>query len=127
MNRHGLVWALKMNRVINDGRRQSRRARARHPALPAALVFAAALTACAPQSKQMDRLPATPAAFRETDPAARRAAAAGVPANGAWWLVFADPSLDDLIRRADRNNFTVQLAAARLAEARAIQKATAAA
>ena len=73
------------------------------------------------------RLPAAPAAFRETDPAARQLAAADMPANGAWWLVFADPTLDDLIERADRNNFTIRLAAARLAEARAIQKATAAA
>jgi multidrug efflux system outer membrane protein len=50
-----------------------------------------------------------------------------MPANGAWWLVFADPQLDDLIRRVDRDNFTIRLAAARLAEARAIQKTTAAA
>jgi hypothetical protein len=50
-----------------------------------------------------------------------------MPENGAWWQVFADPSLDDLIRRADRGNFTIGLAAAQLAEARAIRQATAAA
>ena len=50
-----------------------------------------------------------------------------MPANGAWWLIFGDPQLNELIRRAEGNNFGIQLAAARLAEARAIQKATAAA
>jgi multidrug efflux system outer membrane protein len=101
--------------------------RHRQAAPRVALIFAAALTACAPQAIETGHLPATPAAFRETDPAARQIAAVGVPANGAWWLVFADPVLDDLIRHADRNNFTIWLTAARLAEARAIQKATAAA
>jgi len=41
--------------------------------------------------------------------------------------VFADPTLDDLIRRADHGSFTVGEAAARLAQARAIQQATIAA
>jgi outer membrane protein TolC len=40
---------------------------------------------------------------------------------------FSDPELDALIGRADRNNFTVGLAEARLAEARAVQQATVAA
>jgi outer membrane protein, multidrug efflux system len=92
-----------------------------------ALIFAVALTACAPQSNEPYRLPTTPATFRETDPATRQRAAADTPANGAWWLVFSDPELDELIRRADRTNFTVGLAEARLAEARALQQATAAA
>ncbi len=100
----------------------------RHLATPSvALILAAALTACASQASETNRLPATPVAFREIDPAARQSAATNMPANGAWWLVFADPSLDNLVRRADRNNFTIRLATARLAEARAIQKATAAA
>jgi multidrug efflux system outer membrane protein len=50
-----------------------------------------------------------------------------MPADGAWWLVFSDPELDDLIQRADQTNFTVGAAQARLAEARAIQQATVAA
>jgi multidrug efflux system outer membrane protein len=87
---------------------------------------AAALT-CAHRTSEPDGLPATPAAFRETDPAARQRTAADMPENGAWWQVFADPSLDDLIPRADRGNFTIGLAAARLVEARAIRQATAAA
>ncbi|MBV8576971.1 MAG: TolC family protein [Acetobacteraceae bacterium] len=98
----------------------------RRPASSLALMFAAALAACAHESAP-GRLPQTPGAFREVDPVARRYAAAEMPANGAWWLIFGDPQLNELIRRAEGNNFGIQLAAARLAEARAIQKATAAA
>jgi outer membrane protein, multidrug efflux system len=94
-------------------------------ASPLALGIVAALAACAHPSEP-GRLPETPAAFREADPA-RQDAAIEMPANGAWWLVFSDPQLDDLIRRAEGNNFTIRLAVARLVEARAIQKATAAA
>jgi multidrug efflux system outer membrane protein len=92
-----------------------------------ALLCAAAVAACAHQPTEPEGLPATPAAFRETDPASRHRPAADMPENGAWWLVFADPPLDDLIRRAGRSNFTIGQAAARLAEARAIQQATVAA
>ena len=42
-------------------------------------------------------------------------------------LVFPDPGLDGLIRRAVRNNFSVGLAEAPLANARAVQQAAAAA
>jgi multidrug efflux system outer membrane protein len=91
------------------------------------LILTAALAGCAPEVGEPDGIPAAPAAFRETDPAARRQAFADMPANGAWWLVFADPTLDDLIRRSEAGNFTVRLAAARLAQARAIQQATIAA
>jgi outer membrane protein, multidrug efflux system len=42
-------------------------------------------------------------------------------------MAFGDPTLDDLIGRAERNNFTIRQAASRLAEARANQKATVAA
>ena len=96
-------------------------------AAPLALALSVIMTACAPQPSLTDDLPAVPRAFREIDPAARRIAATDVPADGAWWTVFADPTLDGLIGRADRNNHTIRLAAARLAEARAIQKGTAAA
>jgi multidrug efflux system outer membrane protein len=92
-----------------------------------AVIFAVALTACAHQASEPNKIPAAPAAFRETDPTARQHTSADMPENGEWWLVFADPTLDDLIRRADRGNFTVGLAAARLAEARAIEQAVAAA
>jgi outer membrane protein, multidrug efflux system len=112
-----------MDRVINDGRHRSRH----RQTVSVAFAFAVALTACTHESNQSHRLPPTPAAFRETDPATRQRAGAEVPANGAWWLVFSDSELDALIQRADENNFTIGLAEARLGEARAIQQATAAA
>jgi outer membrane protein, multidrug efflux system len=112
-----------MNCEVKDGHKH------RHcqPARPVAFIIAAAITACAPPSAQSNRLPATPAAFREVGIVSRQTPATDMPANGAWWLVFTDAELDDLIRRANQNNFTIKLAAARLAEARASHKATVAA
>jgi outer membrane protein, multidrug efflux system len=113
-----------MDRVTDAGCQHSRR---RQAASPAALIIAVTLTACSQQSSEPYRLPTTPVAFRETDPQTRQRVTAPAPANDAWWLVFSDPKLDELIRSADRNNFTVGLAEAQLAEARAIQQATVAA
>ena len=45
-------------------------------------------------------------------------------ARGEWWKAFADPVLDDLVARADRSNASIQVAAARLAQARAIARIT---
>lgn len=112
------------------GVRQSlseRMLKGRHATMRAALLLTALLSGCAGPSPGPGQLPAAPAAFRETDPAVLRAAAAEMPPNGAWWVVFNDPQLNDLIRRANESNFSIRLAAARLAEARAIQQATAAA
>lgn len=85
-------------------------------ALLAALVLAGCATAPAPRPQA---LPAVPGAFKEAD-----ARAKGTPAapRGAWWLSFQDPVLGDLIQRADRGNPTLQVAAARLAQARALLK-----
>jgi multidrug efflux system outer membrane protein len=113
-----------MDRVTNTGCRPLWH---RQAAPPMAVIFAAALSACAHQPHEPNPLPPTPGTFREIDPATRQRAATDMPADGAWWLVFADPDLDELIRRADRTSFTVGLAQARLAEARAIQQATIAA
>jgi outer membrane protein, multidrug efflux system len=114
-----------MECTIDDSWRQARRRRvAPLMVMMFAVVF---LAACARKSSETSRLPATPAAFREVESVSRQRTAANMPDNGAWWLVFADPPLDGLIRRADRGNFTIEQAAARLAEARAIQQATAAA
>jgi outer membrane protein, multidrug efflux system len=103
------------------------RSRHRQAVPSAAVILAAVLTACTHQSREPSRPPATPATFRETDPAIRHRPAADMPANGAWWLVFSDPQLDALILRADRNNFTIGSAQAQLAGARAIQQDTVAA
>lgn len=42
-----------------------------------------------------------------------------LPGNDNWWAVFADPVLDQLIDRAEQGNTDIQLAAARLSQARA--------
>jgi len=84
--------------------------------LLAALVIAGCAT---PPAIDASRLPATPAQFKE---AGRWTTAAPAEANsrGQWWKAFADPVLDDLVERADRGNAGIQVAAARLAQARAI-------
>src|ERR1700682_2667754 len=69
-------------------------------------------------------LPSTPAAFKEGDGRWTVAAPAEAQPRGEWWKAFADPVLDDLIARADRGNASIQVAAARLAQARAIARAT---
>jgi len=64
--------------------------------------------------------PTAPAAFKEADGRWTAVAPAEAQARGRWWAVFADPVLDGLVERADLNNTTIQVAAARLAQARAL-------
>lgn len=68
--------------------------------------------------------PAAPLAFKEIDGRWAAIQPAEAQARGEWWKAFADPLLDDLVTRADRNNTSVQLAAARLAQARALLRST---
>jgi len=68
--------------------------------------------------------PAAPAAFKELDGRWAQATPAEAQARGRWWAVFADPVLDDLVARADLNNTSIQLASARLAQARALLRST---
>jgi outer membrane protein, multidrug efflux system len=67
-------------------------------------------------------LPATPSAFKEISAPsiAIAAAPAETPTRGAWWKAFADPVLHDLIERANTHNTSIALAAAKLAQARAL-------
>jgi len=44
---------------------------------------------------------------------------ASLSVNEKWWVIFADPALDQLIERAELSNTDIQLAAARLLQARA--------
>lgn len=94
------------------------------PLLPllAALVLAGCATSTPVDSS---RLPATPPAFKGQD-ASRVLAAAPAEAQtqGRWWMVFADPVLDQLVEQAARNNNSVQVAAGRLAQARALLRST---
>ncbi|HET9578703.1 MAG TPA: efflux transporter outer membrane subunit [Usitatibacter sp.] len=66
-------------------------------------------------------LPPTPAAFKEGR--WTQAAPAEAASRGAWWKAFADPALDDLVVRADRNNNDIRVAAARLDQAQAFLRA----
>ena len=63
-----------------------------------------------------------PARFKEAAPSATGPHAEAQP-RGAWWQAFADPTLNQLITRADQDNQTIQVAAARLAQARALVRA----
>jgi len=89
--------------------------------LMAPLLAALVLAGCAsvPVSEP-HALPATPAAFRHGPQDLAPAAVA--QADGAWWKAFADPQLDALTERALAHNTSLQLAAARLAQARALLK-----
>ena len=68
--------------------------------------------------------PAAPLAFKELDGLWAALRPAEAQSRGEWWKSFADPLLDDLVARADRNNTSIQLAAARLAQARALLRST---
>src|SRR3954470_1652499 len=91
------------------------------------MAAAALLTACA-TAPDIDpkQLPEVPAAFGEAPGAGHWslvAPAAGQP-RGEWWKAFGDPVLDALVARADANNNGIRVAAARLAQARAIARST---
>ena len=85
------------------------------------LVAALVLAGCASEPFTPAAAPAAPAAFKE-DGAARfvDVGPAEAQPRGAWWTVFADPVLDDLILRATAGNTDVQQAAARVLAARAL-------
>ncbi len=91
--------------------------------LLAALVLAgcASGASIAPSS-----LPTAPSFFKESASPGTSinasASAMSTPSQvqGLWWKVFADPVLDQLVDQASRNNNSIQIAAGRLAQARAI-------
>ena len=79
----------------------------------AALVTASTVDAgMAAMPAPISRLPATPERFIESVPAQ----ASPAQAVAAWWTVFNDPVLDDLVARANRNNTSIEQAAAHLAQ-----------
>src|SRR6185503_9336442 len=88
------------------------------------LLTALVLAGCA-TAPEIDpaSIPAAPASFKEEGRWTQAAPAEAAP-RGEWWRSFADPVLDDLIARADRNNTTIQVAAARLDQARAFVRAS---
>ena len=69
-----------------------------------------------------DKLPAEPPAeFKEKW---TLAAPAEAQPRGEWWKAFNDPVLDGLMERANQGNASVRVAAARLAQARAVARIT---
>lgn len=95
--------------------------RHRLPALSALLV-ALVLAGCA-SAPPLDTsaLPATPAAFKEEgDGRWTTAAPAENQPRGQWWKAFGDAELNTLVERAAERNTNIQLAASRLAQARAL-------
>jgi len=88
-----------------------------------ALLLALLLAGCATSLPKVDegKLPAVPAEFKENWTIA---APAEAQPRGEWWKAFNDPVLDDLVERASRGNASIQVAAARLAQARAFVRAT---
>jgi len=90
------------------------------------VVLVLLLAACATSLPKIEpeKLPQPPAAFKEGDGRWTQAAPAEAQARGEWWKAFADPVLDELVERANRSNTSIQVAAARLAQARAFVRAT---
>src|SRR5918992_626790 len=87
------------------------------------LVFLLVLAGCATSLPKVEaeKLPPLPAEFKENFTIA---APAEAQPRGEWWKAFNDPVLDDLVARAERANTSVQVAAARLAQARAVARIT---
>jgi multidrug efflux system outer membrane protein len=91
----------------------------RSPLLP--LVTALVLAGCSTTPAfAPTAAPEAPAAFKEAGDRWINLPPAGAQPRGEWWRVFADPALDELVARADAHSTSLQTAAARLAEARAL-------
>ena len=89
--------------------------------LVAALVLAGCASApVAPPTA----LPTISAAYKEAEGRWSVAPPAEAQSRGAWWKAFSDPTLASLVERAGDNNTGIQQAAARLAQARALLRAT---
>src|SRR5687768_18607245 len=87
------------------------------------LIFLLLLAGCATSLPKVEpeKLPAVPAEFKERWTIA---APAQAQPRGEWWKAFSDPLLEELIERANRSNSSIQTAAARLAQARAVARIT---
>jgi multidrug efflux system outer membrane protein len=84
------------------------------------------LAGCAAAPPPLHEAPAIPSAFKEA-PADWTAASGDAQAQAPWWTLFRDARLDDLMARATQHNASIELAAASLAQARAVLHGTGAA
>ena len=87
------------------------------------LIFVLLLAGCATSLPKVEpqTLPPVPAEFKENFTIA---APAEAQSRGEWWKAFSDPVLDELVARAEGANSSIRVAAARLAQARAIARVT---
>jgi multidrug efflux system outer membrane protein len=84
------------------------------------LTAALLLAGCATAPAELPEPIAPPAQFKEAGPRWTVATPGEAHDRGAWWKAFADPVLNGLVERAAANNTSIQEAAARLAQARAL-------
>jgi multidrug efflux system outer membrane protein len=84
------------------------------------LVAALVLAGCATALPPLPPAPETPSQFKENNERWTVAQPAEAQSRGTWWKAFNDPVLDDLVERAGASNTSIQEAAARLAQARAL-------
>ena len=96
-----------------------------------ALAWSVALSACSLAPELPDPALEVPAAYKETSAPVsgdwKIAAPADGAERGAWWTVFGDPVLDELVREATARNQNLQAALARIEQTRAqvrVAKAT---
>jgi multidrug efflux system outer membrane protein len=88
-----------------------------------ALFTALLLSGCALTSTfQPTPAPAAPVSFKELDKRWANVPPAEAQSRGEWWKVFGDAQLNELVSRAAENNTSIQTAAARLAQARALAR-----
>jgi multidrug efflux system outer membrane protein len=87
-----------------------------------ALLGASVLVGCATVPAVDPQLPARPETFAEDDRHSTLSTPAEAQPSGTWWLAFADPVLDQLVTQAAERNASLQVAAARLAQARALER-----
>ncbi|HEX4509827.1 MAG TPA: efflux transporter outer membrane subunit [Burkholderiaceae bacterium] len=85
------------------------------------LVTALLLAGCATPSAVAPTAPPPPlSAFKESGDRWANVAPADTQPRGTWWRTFNDPVLDDLVARAEAGNTSLQVAAAHVAQARAL-------
>jgi len=85
------------------------------------LLAALVLTGCvALPPLDTSAVPEPAPAFKEGEGRWTTAAPAEAQSRGEWWKAFADPALDALVQRAGERNTDIQVAAARLTQARAL-------
>ena len=87
------------------------------------VVLLVAACSSTPPKIDPEKLPPTPASFKEGDGRWTAAPPAAAQPRGEWWKAFSDPALDELMERANRGNTSIQLAASRLTQARALVRA----